>query len=101
MKEITLYMDVYPGQNDFYATTLPGNKITGQRRYSITVRVPDPNGPDATLPVHETKEVDKEQFYNMGNDLPIERSESGQSEVKQAWSIDWLGFKPALDAKRP
>ena len=64
MKEIILYLDVFPGMNDKYisAQTDPAPKVDFCTRYAITVKIPDPNKPDATLPVHEIKEVDKDEL---------------------------------------
>jgi len=61
MREVTIYLDVWPGNDaDCYASLDPGPPMDGRTRYAITVKIPDVNKPDATLPVDEIKEVDKD-----------------------------------------
>ena len=56
--KVTLYLDTFPGMNYFCASSQPGQKPEGWRRYALTVDLPDVNQPDAFAPVHEVKEVD-------------------------------------------
>ena len=50
-KKVELYMDVMPGQKEFYASSATCNyKPTGFKRYKIIVEIPDPNEPDHVIP---------------------------------------------------
>ena len=49
-KTVELYMDVAPGQREYYASSATCNyKPSGYKRYKIVVIIPDPNEPDRVL----------------------------------------------------
>ena len=56
--KVTMYLDTFPGCTYFSATSQPGMKPEGWKRYAITIDLPDVNQPDAVAPAHELKEVD-------------------------------------------
>jgi len=64
--KIEFYVDIYPGINpssQLYATTAPGKKIEGSKRYRISANIPESafyGEVDADLPVDSVDEVDKD-----------------------------------------
>lgn len=59
-QKVTLYLDHWPsmpGSVPITATTQPGPKIKGIKRYEIVVYLPDPNEPDARIPPNSVDEV--------------------------------------------
>ncbi len=64
MRDVTLYLDVWTTlpieQQLICASTSPGIKCEGVKRFAISVKLPNVYEPDEQLPVHEFKEVDKD-----------------------------------------
>jgi hypothetical protein len=57
-KKVELYMDVLPGQKEFYASSAVCTwKPTGFKRYKIVVEIPDPNEPDKVMEAVSVKEA--------------------------------------------
>jgi len=51
-KKVELFMDVQPGQREFYASSATCVwKPAGYKRYKIVIEIPDPNESDAILEV--------------------------------------------------
>ncbi len=59
--KITLYFDIFPAQTDFAyltATTTPGGKIEGWKRYGFEVWIDNPAEADELIPPEKVTKVD-------------------------------------------